>query len=96
MILIGKGDLLDDWVSKWQIPFTSFRTDVECHDSTVVFKLHSSVLILCFLSSERFFDQFRLNLKFTKNLSLPNSVDFPLSLILASCGLSMFLLSHFY
>jgi len=52
VILIGKGDLLDDWVSKWQIPFTSFRTDVECHDSTVVFKLHSSDVKKSFFSKE--------------------------------------------
>lgn len=51
-MLIGKGDLLDDWVSKWQIPFTSIRTDLESRESTVIFKLHSSVPLLnsCFSS----------------------------------------------
>eukprot|EP00795_Rhopilema_esculentum_P010930 gene10930-19765_t len=42
ILLIGKGDLLDDWDCKWQIPFTSFKTEPKSSGKSVIFTLHSS------------------------------------------------------
>ena len=41
--MIEKGDILNDLDCKWCIPFTSLRTEPEFEQSTVIFKLHSSV-----------------------------------------------------
>ena len=43
VLFIVKGDLIYDWESKWLIPFTSLRSDPQCNQNVVTFKLHAIV-----------------------------------------------------